>query len=258
LSDVVEVIPWESADAASLLLPEGPPPGSFRDRVARHDAAIAYTASTPIIESLRRLVPKVLDVSPAPPPSIHASAWLARPTRALGGDPSTLPATHVPTEAERHAARPWRERLTDRFIALHPGSGSAAKNWPAHRFADLSTALSGGRPWLLVEGPADEEAAGIVARVPGAVVARGLAPRVLAALLAEADLYVGNDSGVTHLAAAWGVPTLALFGPTDPNVWSPVGERVCVVRAADGVLETLGVDEVLEAARRAREGGAPT
>src|SRR5262249_20068677 len=166
---------------------------------------------------------------------------------------SLLPPTHRATEAERAAARPWRERLGERFVAVHPGSGSPAKNWPARRFADLAAALGGGRPWLLVEGPADEEAATIVRRVPGAVVARGLAPRVLGAVLAAADLYGGNDSGVTHLAAAWGAPTLALFGPTDPDVWSPLGERVQIVRATDGVLESLGVDEVLGAARR--EGG---
>jgi lipopolysaccharide heptosyltransferase III len=255
--EVGEVIPWEAADTASLLLPEGPPPGPFLDRLARHDAAIAYTASTPILDSLRRLIPRVLDVSPAPPPSIHASDWLARPTRNLGCDPSPLPPAHRATEAEREAARPWRERLGERFVALHPGSGSPTKNWPAPRFAELASALAGGQPWLLVEGPADGEAATIVRRTRGAVVARGLAPRVLGALLAEADLYVGNDSGVTHLAAAWGAPTLALFGPTDASVWSPVGEGVRVVRAAGGVLESLGVEEVLAAARR-QGGGAPT
>jgi hypothetical protein len=256
-SDVGEVIPWESADAASLFLPEGPQPGPFRERLARHDAAIAYTTSTPILDSLRRLIPRVLDSSPAPPPSIHASEWLARPTRDLGCDPSPLPPGHRAIEAEREAARPWRERLGERFVALHPGSGSPTKNWPATRFAELASALAGGQPWLLVEGPADGEAATIVRRIPGAVVARGLAPRALGALLAEADLYVGNDSGVTHLAAAWGAPTLALFGPTDPSVWSPVGERVRVVRAAGGVLESLGVEEVLAAARR-QGGRAPT
>jgi heptosyltransferase III len=258
LADVAEVIPWESADAASLLLPEGPPAGPFRDRVARHDAAIAYTTSTPILDSLRRLIPQVLDLSPAPPASVHASEWLARPTRGLGADPAPLPPTHIPTDRERAAVLPWRERLGDRFVAVHPGSGSPAKNWPAPRFADLAAGLAGGRPWLLVEGPADAEAARIVGRVPGSVMARALGPRLLGALLAEADLYVGNDSGVTHLAAAWGAPTLALFGPTDPNVWSPVGARVRILRAADGVLEKLGVHDVLDAARRWREAGAPT
>jgi ADP-heptose:LPS heptosyltransferase len=73
--------------------------------------------------------------------------------------------------------------------------------------------------------------------------------RVLGALLARAALYVGNDSGVTHLAAAWGAPTLALFGPTDPAQWAPLGPRVRTLRAPDGRMPSLGVASVLEAAR---------
>ena len=74
------------------------------------------------------------------------------------------------------------------------------------------------------------------------VVARELPLRVLGAVLAEAGLFVGNDSGVSHLAAASGTPTLALFGPTDPAQWSPVGRSVRCLRAAD--LQALDVDTV--------------
>ena len=74
--------------------------------------------------------------------------------------------------------------------------------------------------------------------------AASLAPRTLAAILAQAGVYVGNDSGVTHLAAATGAPTLALFGPTDPAVWAPIGERVRVLRGDGASLETLTLDTV--------------
>jgi ADP-heptose:LPS heptosyltransferase len=67
----------------------------------------------------------------------------------------------------------------------------------------------------------------------------------LALWFARARLYIGNDSGITHLAAAVGTPVVAVFGPTDPGVWSPRGERVRVVSCAGG---WPGVDEVLAAA----------
>ncbi|MGD8878557.1 MAG: glycosyltransferase family 9 protein, partial [Syntrophobacterales bacterium] len=52
----------------------------------------------------------------------------------------------------------------------------------------------------------------------------------LAALMHQADLYLGNDSGITHLAAACGIPTIALFGPTDPQIWGPRGPQVSIIR----------------------------
>jgi ADP-heptose:LPS heptosyltransferase len=72
---------------------------------------------------------------------------------------------------------------------------------------------------------------------------------VLAALLARAGAYVGNDSGVTHLAAASGAPTIALFGPTDPRVWAPLGPRVEVIRGA--TMEGIAAGEVAAAVARA-------
>ena len=76
-----------------------------------------------------------------------------------------------------------------------------------------------------------------------------ISPRVLGAVLADAGLYVGNDSGVSHLAAAWGAPVLALFGPTDPALWAPVGPRVNVLRAKDEKMESLELQDVERAAR---------
>jgi ADP-heptose:LPS heptosyltransferase len=66
--------------------------------------------------------------------------------------------------------------------------------------------------------------------------------------LAAAELYVGNDSGASHLAAAVAAPTVAVFGPTDPRRWRPLGEHVTVVRR--GAASWPSVDEVLEAAHR--------
>jgi ADP-heptose:LPS heptosyltransferase len=71
----------------------------------------------------------------------------------------------------------------------------------------------------------------------------------IAALMSACGTYVGNDSGLTHLAAALGLRTVALFGPTDPAIWAPRGSRVQILRAVSGRWADLGVDEV-EAALR--------
>ena len=65
--------------------------------------------------------------------------------------------------------------------------------------------------------------------------------------LAGARVYIGNDSGITHLAGAVGTPTVALFGPTDPEVWAPRGERVRCVRQEP--ITELAVERVMEAMR---------
>jgi ADP-heptose:LPS heptosyltransferase len=94
-----------------------------------------------------------------------------------------------------------------------------------------------GRPVLLVEGPADAEACRLFTACapPSLSVARaaGLTVAQIGALAAECRLFLGNDSGTSHLAAALGVPTVAIFGPTDPGVWAPRGRDVRVVSAGE-------------------------
>jgi ADP-heptose:LPS heptosyltransferase len=77
--------------------------------------------------------------------------------------------------------------------------------------------------------------------LPGAVRIEDLYE--LGCWLRRARLYIGNDSGISHLAAAVGTPVVAMFGPTDPAVWAPRGEHVTVIRAPGGDLQALGVDE---------------
>jgi ADP-heptose:LPS heptosyltransferase len=244
------LLAWDGPEAAGLLAEGGPPPGSFRDQVASHDAAIAYTRSLAIHRSLRALVPRFAAADPLPAPGAgHASWHYARSLAALDvpveGDPPLLEST----PGDRDEAAPWLDALGPGFLAVHPGSGSPAKTWPADRFAALTDALHAGRPWLLVEGPADAAAAQAMAALPRAVHARGLSARGLGALLARARLYVGNDSGVSHVAAAWGAPTLALFGPTDPGVWAPVGPRVVCVRGVGKTMEGIALEDAVTAAR---------
>ena len=222
----------------------------------RADAAVALTRSPDLLDRLRQLAPRVLQRDPNPPRGIHASSWYAEPARELGADSTPDPPPLAFTADEEEAARRVTRRLPHRFLALHPGSGSVTKNWPAQGFASFARAHAAGRRWLLVSGPADEESVASLSDLPGAVRARGLPLRVLGALLARAGLYVGNDSGVTHLAAAAGAPTLGLFGPTDAKTWGPVGPRVETVSSPDGTMEGLDLASVQEAIERLRSKAA--
>jgi ADP-heptose:LPS heptosyltransferase len=264
--EVRERIAWERADVASLWT-DGAPPESLRGALASFDVALVYSASEALARGLQKLVRDVRARVPAPQ-GLHAAGWLLGlaagllPSSTAPGAPSGTPATPSKppaappafraSAAEQAAARPFLDELPGAFLAIHAGSGSAAKNWPAERFAQLPARLSYERHWLLIDGPADRDVSAALQRVPGAVVARELKPRVLGALLSHAGIYVGNDSGVSHLAAAFDAPTLALFGPTEPALWSPRGERVMALRAPGGTLLSLGTEDVVTAAERLR------
>jgi hypothetical protein len=107
------------------------------------------------------------------------------------------------------------------FAAIQPFSGSPRKNWPLDRFRALAREIEREMPVRWYAGPEDPP-------LPGARRLEDLWE--LANELAAARLYVGNDSGITHLAAAVGTPVLAFFGPTDPDVWGPRGPNVRIGR----------------------------
>ena len=126
---------------------------------------------------------------------------------------------------------------------LHPGSGSAKKNAPLPWFLELAHRMERERAVtpVFLTGEADADvAAQLSACAPHRTHLRDLSLLEAARVLAGAVTYVGNDSGITHLAAALGVPTLAVFGPTDPEQWGPRGEKVRIVRAPAGDWSQLG------------------
>ncbi len=213
----------------------------------RPETAPALAAADRIIDFLTRgrleaaLGGKVATIAPLPPAdwTRGAAAWLLGEVATALDTPAAPPVPEIPVPGASLAPR----------AVLHPGSGSVRKNWPLPRFEALARQIEDEAHlevrWLL--GPAERER--------GTEPRRGqvLGPRVLAevaAALAGARLYVGNDSGITHLAAAVRrpdgrpTPTVALFGPTDPRVWAPRGEHVRVVRAADGEMASIEEDEV--------------
>ena len=117
------------------------------------------------------------------------------------------------------------------FVALHVGSGSPGKCWPLPAFEALADRLS--RPVVLVLGPVERRRLGeqTIARLrSGRAILAEPTLVGLAAVLAEATAFVGNDSGPSHLSAALGTPTVALFGPTDPVHFAPRGRCVRTLR----------------------------
>ena len=246
--EATRLVAWDGPDVATLL-GGGPPPSALAEELERVEAVIAYTRQADVLAALGGHARQVIAVDPRPGPGTHASAWLASPLAALGVDPAPDPPVLVPRAEEQVRAASLTASLPAGFLAVHPGSGARAKNWPPERFAQLVREWAAGGPWLLVEGPADEPVQALCA-LPGARRAQDLPARMLGAMLARAGLYVGNDSGVSHLAAAFGAPTLALFGPTDPTVWGPIGPRVTALRSPEGTMASLEVASVLTAAAR--------
>ena len=152
-----------------------------------------------------------------------------------------------------------------RPTAIHPGSGSARKNWPVDRWAEVIARLD--PPILLVLGEAEVEAwnppflSGLRTRDGGRItpaqrarevggsgieVASNLPLPELAAALARCRRFIGHDSGVSHLAAAVGTPSVLLFGPTDPAMWAPPGDHVRVIRRGPDI-DAISVEDVMEA-----------
>lgn len=133
-------------------------------------------------------------------------------------------------------------------VVFHVGAGSRDKQWGIDRWRDLAVRIEGEAIVLAGEVEA-ERFTRDERREFNAMGGRYLFDLLaLADVLRGASLFIGGDTGPTHLAAALGVPTVALFGPTDPARWAPIGPRVEIVRAPR--IAAISVDGVLAAAGR--------
>jgi heptosyltransferase-2 len=137
----------------------------------------------------------------------------------------------------------WRRRLGlapdgRPVVALAPGAVGPSKRWPSASYADLAQRLAGeGRSIWVIGGPGEKELAGEIAR-PGRGDIRDLTgPDLRNAILAlaAADAAVSNDSGLLHVAAALGTPTVGIFGPTSPWHWAPLNPIAAVIEAASAL-----------------------
>jgi ADP-heptose:LPS heptosyltransferase len=207
---------------------------TFRIGNARYDQLISFVGDVgrPCFE-----------VHPRPPAdwTQHVTAWHRH---ALIMHGVVLPDAPLP---------PVHRQSGDGPIVVHPGSGGRDKCWPPERFAALVDRLRSIHSVRVIAGEAEAD--------------RGVAgeAQVLLTLdalhdaLVDASLYIGNDSGPTHLAAWLGVPTLALFGPSDPRLWAPIGRAVTVLSPPQPQpMSWLTVDHVLHAAVAIRRSQSKT
>ncbi|MCI0537968.1 MAG: glycosyltransferase family 9 protein [Verrucomicrobiales bacterium] len=179
---------------------------------------------------------------------LHATEMFLKPLERLAifeADP--VPRLMMPTDshwlissADRSAMPPTQEGLAPLRVALHPGSGSEQKNWPETRWDELIGLLIAKTSWnfLLAGGEAEGIRLDHFARLipPERLqMAQNVPLADLAIRLRQCDLFVGHDSGISHLAAAVGLRGLALWGETNPAIWRPRGDRISILRSEAGL-----------------------
>ncbi|HSE85438.1 MAG TPA: glycosyltransferase family 9 protein [Candidatus Binatia bacterium] len=208
----------------------------LRDFFGAYSAVFSWMGSgqPTFVRELRKLSARahLFPFQPAAPIGLHQSEYYLA---CIGAPPREAASVEIPLKPNALA---WSERYWQQqflkgkpVMALAPGSGAREKNWAHLSFravADWWRRQTSGAVVVII-GPVEEETGDYTTVGEGAVVARNLDLGKLAALLARCDLYLGNDSGVSHLAAALGVTTVVLFGPSHVARWAPRGKNVAVV-----------------------------
>lgn len=203
-----------------LALPGIEPPFALLGYLRSFDSIISwYGSNQPEFRARVQELGLPFEFFPALPPGDARTHVVDFFLTMAGAPPGAAP--HVEVTPAKHGA-----------IVIHPFSGSARKNWPMAKFRALADRLQGPVAWCA----APHEP------LPSAVKFEDLYD--LACWLAGARVYIGNDAGITHLAAAVGTPVVAIFGPTDPAIWAPRGKRVRIV---SGDLQDISVQDVLNA-----------
>jgi ADP-heptose:LPS heptosyltransferase len=218
------------------LFGNGQLPRTLRDLLKEYSSAFIF-ARSPDPFFLRRIaecIPRTFYVRTIAPAGriVHVSDFQISEVLSAG----VASAVPMPVLDTSPRTAPESPRRT---FAFHPGSGGRGKCWPLESFLQLISVLSESycHSVCILLGPAEGEE--VFRSVVGGMDRRGLTGEIVkerplsyvASLLKSSALYVGNDSGITHLASALGVPTIALFGPTDHRLWQPTGKETRVVRS---------------------------
>lgn len=159
------------------------------------------------------------------------------------------------TDDERKTATTLLAPLHKRFrylIGIHPGAGKIANRWDAEHFASVANRIS--KEYhagiVVTSGPMDREPVErMLARLECEYLLVDHRPiREVAAILDGLDLYLTNDTGTMHISGATATNVLAIFGPTDPLQWAPIGQKNHYISAKDGDIASIIEDEVFDMA----------
>lgn len=265
-----DVIAFDSVLLTPLFVTECPLKGmraltdTLQNMLGEVDLAVLWLPDATariVANNLRRMsVARLIAANPSPMQR-HASDHLLDTLAPIGIAAPLSRAKHVPSLSASSSLplAPHIQTLADEFwhthslaemrvIALHVGSGGKHKCWPSENFLELARRLSSCEHThvVLISGPAEANFQSPSAQIQSTRFTLLASPPLtqLAAILARCALYVGNDSGVTHLSAALGTPTVALFGPTDPQLWGPRGMHITIIQSPTTRMEDLSVEQV--------------
>ena len=185
--------------------------------------------------------------------------------RAVAPDAPVSPAMELwisadeTARAQEHLCEAWGERVPrECLVGIQPGASQARKQWSAAGFARIADRLIADNPDLrlaLIGGPDEKDATdemlslcGSETKVRAVSFAGACDLRGSLALVSQLGLFVGNDTAIMHSAVALGVPTVALFGPTNPRKWGNYGPCHRVLESPDGTMASIAAEDVLAAA----------
>lgn len=239
----------ESLDVYRLFQPQATVSATLSAYLKSFDLILTYLPSADGVftNQLRRhAAGQVIAWPPHPQAGVHVTDYLLQALAPLQlGAMKPQPHIEIEPEAEIVAETFWRASglPAQGVVAFHPGSGSPDKLWPLEGWCEvMQWAEQHGIDGVVIRGPAEQE------RNLQELRERGMPDwpwveawplRELAALLWRCCVVVSHDSGIAHLAAAVGAITLALFGPTDPQVWGPRSPRACVLQPSAAQALTL-------------------
>jgi len=168
---------------------------------------------------------------------VHTAEHLASAIFFLGVQPGPIP------RARLFANKQTRARF---YAVLHPMASAPDKIWPHSNFLALADYMerSLGLEPIFISGPGENLQA-----FSRYTTFQGASLQEIKSLLAGASLFVGNDSGPAHMAAAFGLPVIVLFGSSDPDIWRPWQTESVVLTAATGV-QSIGVAEAAKAVEK--------
>ncbi len=213
---------------------EGPVPASAARFLGEMCGAFLFMKreDRTLVENLSRHIPlcKIISTVPKQGERVHIASFQLEQLQHAG----------IPSQGRPplYAATPGGVNSDEPSVTIHPGSGGKWKRWGMHGFLDVMDALAGegNYRFTVLLGPAEtelrEECGRFISdrRIPADIVSERPVSNI-ASILAMSSLFVGNDSGITHLAALIGTPVVAVFGPTDPVIWGPMGLKVRILRS---------------------------